>query len=683
MKPPCSIILFFNFTIAWCQDFTKKDFDPVHLVDEIFSSQNLNIDYQDLYEDYLQLLSNPVDLNEVTSEQLRLLYILNEEQINAFLTYRQEAGPIVSEYELQQIYDKDTFEKIAPFVTVRQPEMLTKNIFRRILSEPNNYLLLRWGRTLENQQGYTSQATPSTRYVGSPDHFYARFRSSRAADYSLGFTLKKDAGESMQWNPATQYYGFDYISFHVQTMNKGRVKNLIVGDYQAQFGQGVALGSFFGIGKNAEAVTTLRRPNLGFLPYTSLYEAGYFRGAAISYTLTKKLTGHALLSHRGRDGNLHQDTLSSSADYLSSISYTGLHRTSTELANHNAISEFNTAAVLQFKDRSLDAGLIFHHTLFGAPLIHNTSPYNQYYFNGKTNSNAGAYLNYSFKNSTFFSEFTQTLNSGNAVVAGILSSLTSQLDMSLSYRRFEKNFYSFYSNAISESSVPQNETGIYWGWKYVFNKKYWLSGYVDLFSFPWLRYRNYAPSSEGSEWLMRFNYKPTKNVVIFIQSRQETKPRNTGADHNLFLTATGTKQSYWINCDYATDLHLAFRTRLQFSSYSLNGKNTQGMVILQDVTYQIKKIALSGRYALFETDDYDNRLYVFEHDAYLTFNFPAYYGKGIRQYVLLQYQVNSKVDIWVRWSQTHYLNQEKISSGGDTILGDSKNDVKFQARIKF
>ncbi|MBS1487057.1 MAG: helix-hairpin-helix domain-containing protein [Bacteroidetes bacterium] len=683
MKSHCSIILFFNFTIAWCQDFAKKDFDPVHLVDEIFSSQDMNLDYQDLYEDYLQLLSNPIDLNEVTGEQLRLLYILKEDQINTFLTYRDEAGPFLSEYELQQIFDKETFEKITPFVTVRDQSQLAKNIFKRIGTEANSYLLLRWGRTLENQQGYSSQATPANRYLGSPDNFYMRFRASRPADFSVGFTVKKDAGESVLWNASTKYYGFDFISFHVQAANKGHVKNLVLGDYQAQFGQGIALGSYFGIGKNAEAVITLRRPNLGFLPYTSLYEAGYFRGAALSYSLSNKMVLHTLLSHRGRDGNLRQDTTSSAADYLSSISYTGLHRTSTELINRNAVTESNLATILQWKDRYLDAGLLFHYTQFSIPLIHPAAAYNQYYFNGNSNANTGAYLNYNFKNISFFSEFTQTLNSGKAIVAGVLSSLSPQLDVSLSYRQFNKNFYSFYSNAISEGSIPQNETGVYWGWKYQFNKKYWMSGYVDLFSFPWLRYRNYLPATEGSEWLLRFNYKPSKNVMFFIQSRQETKPRNTGANNNLYLATAGTKQNYWINCDYATDVRLSFRSRLQFSSYSLAGKVTYGMVILQDITYQMRRLSLSGRYAIFDTDDYDNRQYVFEHDAYLTFNFPAYYGKGARLYLLLQCQVSSKIDVWIRWGQTHYLNQSRIGSGGDTITGDSKNDVKFQARIKF
>jgi len=670
------------FSNLQAQDYPRKDINPGNLVDEIFAIQDLDINYQDLYENYLQLISNPFDLNKVTEEQLRALYILSLDQIISILKYRSDVGSFISVYELQTILDRKTFLKIIPFVIVPDAtQSFNRNIFKRIASEQNNYLLLRWGRTTEPQQGYSEKATPSNRYTGSADNFYARFRTSRAGDFSLGFTMKKDAGETISWNPSKKYYGFDYLSFHIQTLNKGKIKNLIIGDYQAQFGQGITLGSVFGIGKNGEAVNTMRRPNLGFMPYTSIYEAGFFRGAAVSYSLSKNVTLHSMASARGRDGSLQQDTISS-AEYLSLISYTGLHRTAKELANRNAITESNFASVFQFKKRSLDAGLIFHHTQFSFPLLHTSSPYNQFVFNGTANTNAGAYINYSVSNYSFFSEFSQTINHGKSVVAGILTSLTPQLDVSLVYRKFDKNFYSFYSNVVAESSVPQNESGMYWGWKYSFNKKYSFAGYFDLFSFPWLRYRSYSPS-DGSEWLVRFNFHPSKTVSLFLQMREESKQRNTGVVNNLYLTDQGTKRNYWINCDYSANERLSFRTRAQFSSYSITDKVTHGMALIQDVTYALGRFSVTGRYAMFDTDDYDNRLYAYESDAWLSFSFPPYYGKGIRNYVLLQYRLTHKIDVWVRWGHTRYTDRTTIGSGGEIITGDTRNDVKLQARIRF
>jgi hypothetical protein len=268
------------------------------------------------------------------------------------------------------------------------------------------------------------------------------------------------------------------------------------------------------------------------------------------------------------------------------------------------------------------------------------------------------------------------------MVVGMLGSLTSKLETSLVYRKFDKNFYSFYSNAIAENSIPQNEEGIYWGLKYSFDKKISVAGYVDLFTFPWLKYRSYSPS-DGSEWLARFNWRPSKTVYLFAQMREETKQRNLSEPGNLYTTGNGTKRSYWINCDYSANTRLSFRTRLQMSDYQIGNSFTKGMVLLQDVSYDFRKFSITTRFAIFDTDDYDNRLYVYERDAWLSFSFPAYYGKGTRQFILLQYKLTSQIDVWLRWANTTYLNQEIIGSGGDVIHGNSRNDVKFQARIRF
>src|SRR6478736_2008510 len=97
--------LVFFVAIATCfdslaQDYPRKDINPANLADEIFAVQDLDINYQDLYENYLQLISNPFDLNKVTEEQLHSLYILSQDQITSILKYRSEVGPFISVSEL-------------------------------------------------------------------------------------------------------------------------------------------------------------------------------------------------------------------------------------------------------------------------------------------------------------------------------------------------------------------------------------------------------------------------------------------------------------------------------------------------------------------------------------------------------------------------------------------------------
>ncbi len=658
--------------------------DFERLVDEIFAIQDEDINYEDLYENLTQLYSNQADLNVITEEQLRSIFILNELQIQSFLAYRIEAGPFISIYELQNIngFTEEVIQRFVPFVTVRDAALtFNKSLLKRILEEKNNYLVLRYDRTLEEKKGYKDDSPPLSKYIGSPDRLYARFQTRIAGDFSLGFTAEKDAGEQLIWSADKKQYGADFISYHAQVLNKGKIKNLILGDYQAQFGQGLVLGSAFGIGKNSEAVITVRKGNLGFLPYSSVYEARFLRGAAVSYSLSKQLTLHGMISSRWRDGNIKQDTLEGDIDLVSSLQLTGLHRTPGELANRKTVLEKNIAGVLNYKHKNFETGALIHFTHFNAQLNPTPSLYNQFYFKGTNHTNAGLFVNYHWNNFAFFSEMGHSLNRGTGTILGIVVSITPAFDISLLYRKFDRNFISFYSNALSENTTPQNETGMYWGWKYVFNKKYSLSGYFDLFRFPWLRYRNYTPS-EGSEWLLRLNYKPTKSISMFLQLREETKVRNSSTDNNLFLTQPGTKRNYWINIDYKVASHLTFKTRAQFSTYSIGGNSSGGMILLQDITWNSGKFSISGRYALFDTDDYDNRLYVYEKDVWMAFSFPAYYGIGVRNYLLLQYSISKNADIWMRWAHVRFTDRTTIGSGSETIEGNIRNDVKFQVRIR-
>lgn len=667
---------------TYAQAIPQKTVTLEKLADEIFPVQDLDLNYEELYENLAQILANPLDLNRATPDELRALFILSEKQLEQFIRYREEEGPFLSVYELQVIaeFTPELIERLMPFVKVIDSSaQLNKSLLYRILHEENNYFIYRHERTLEEKRGYREDVDSSQHYAGSPDKIYARFRIMHTGDFSLGFTAEKDAGERFNLKPSNNRFGADYISFHAQVLHKGRIKNLIVGDYQAQFGQGLLLGGGFGMGKGSESITTIRRSNLGFLPYASLNEFGFFRGAAVTTTITKNLSLNSFISNLNRDGNVSADGPQDISS-LSSFSLTGFHRTPKENLTRKNIREMNYGGVLNYKTKSLDAGAMIHQTNFDFPLSRTPTPYNQFSFQGNRNTNAGVFLNYTLNNFTFFSEGAQTFQHGNAFIIGALGSLSTQFDMSFLYRKFDKDFYSFYSNAVSESVLPQNESGMYWGWKYTVSKKYSLSGYVDLFRFPWLRYRGYAPS-DGNEWMLRFNYQPSKTIALFFQMREESKIRNSGTPTNLYEAGNGVKRNYWINCDYQAG-NFSLKTRAQFSTYELNHNATTGFALIQDVNFDLKRFSLSTRYALFDCDDYDNRQYVYERDVWLAYSFPAYIGTGLRNYVMIQYKLTSKIDIWLRWAHTRYTDRDVIGSGSETIDGNTKNDLKFQGRIK-
>jgi len=665
------------------QEYPKKEVDLEILADQLFGFQDLDLNYQELYENIALLLSNRINLNKANAEELRFLNLLSEYQVQNLLQYRQENGALLSVYELQAVpgFDLPIITKIIPFVIV-DDATAEGSLWKRIREEENNYLIVRYDKTFETKSGFKESSSDQTRFRGDENEMYVRFRTSRPGDFSLGFTLEKDAGEEISWNNDQRQYGFDFYSFHAQVQNKGKLKNLIVGDYQTQFAQGLLLGGSFGYGKGSETVTTIRRSNLGFLPYTSVNEVGYKRGAAVTYQLHPQVFLSSFYSNTWRDASVNSDTLEEVS--VSSFQATGLHRNESELINRQQIQEQNYGAVLNFRKNSRDAGIIFNAIDFSLPIDRNPRPYNQFTFSGQHVNNIGAFFNYTLYNITFFSEAAKTISEGYGLTAGMLGSITTKLDIALHVRHYQRNFQSLYSNAFAESSQSQNESGIYWGWKYSWNRKFSASGYADLFSFPWLRYRSYTPS-EGYEWLLRFNYQPSKNVLIYLQAREESKVRNVSDEQpgNQYLTAEGIKRSYWINCDYGLTQKLKLKTRAQFSAFEIDGVFTRGMALIQDISMDFGRLTITGRYALFDTDDYDNRQYVYERDVWLAYALPAYSGVGVRNYVLAEYTVNKHLSFWIRYARTRYTDRNEIGSGADAIEGDTKNDIRIQMRVKF
>jgi len=107
------------------------------------------------------------------------------------------------------------------------------------------------------------------------------------------------------------------------------------------------------------------------------------------------------------------------------------------------------------------------------------------------------------------------------------------------------------------------------------------------------------------------------------------------------------------------------------------------MLITQDLLWKPKSspLDLALRYALFDTDGYDTRIYSFENNALYVFAVPAYYYQGSRAYILLRYSFLKHCDLWVRYGVFFYNNRFVISSGAEQINGSRKSDLVIQLRI--
>lgn len=685
--------LFSLSTSIFAQTPPRREIDIQQFVQALFPVPSEDINYSDLFESLFQLYANPRDLNTATRDELAATYILSESQLDAFMDYRATFGPLLSLYELQAIpgFDLPTIRRLLPFVTVQTRQLSLRESLR---NPTQNFLLLRAERLLEQQKGFSEIDTTSrsrSRYAGGPYQTYVRYRYARIGAYSFGFTAEKDAGEVLSWQPQRQVFGGDFTSFHAQIMNRGRLKNLIVGDFQMSAGQGLVMAAGFALGKGTETIWTTYRATLGLRPYTSVLEAGFFRGAAATINVRKNLDITIFGSATRRDASLSDLADGPEGTVISSLLTAGLHRTSSERDKQGLIPEKNMGAhaLYTFPNQSGKIGVTALYTHFGGSLQKRDLPYNTFEFRGKQNLTVGLHGDYHWQNFHFFGEGARSQSGGLGGVGGLIATLSKALDFTFQIRHYDRDFHTFYGNPITEGSRPINESGTYFGLRYKPNKRWQFSGFYDRFSFPWLKYQVNAPS-DGNDRLLHIRYTPNKRFTAFALFHEEHKMRNlptarlSGPKTPLPTIATTIRRTAVLQAEYDVPLKFAVRTRVQGGNYTYVGTSpSQGITIIQDVTWRFSKLELSGRMAFFATDDYDSRQYVYEKDVLYAFSLPAYYDRGTRHYVMLRYAMSRNLRIWLRWSQTRFSNTELISSGLGEIQGNTRSEAKAQVMYTF
>jgi len=655
------------------------------------NAEDEEIDYTTLFDDLIFLLNRPINLNNCTKDDLSTLPILNEIQINNLLAHIEDNGKLITIYELQSIdgFDLKTINNILPFVKVtRDFEALNVNL-KEVLKNGKHELFLRSQLILEDQKGFSPidsadlAANPNSRYLGSKLKLYTRYRFKYGRNISIGFTAEKDAGE--EFFNGSQEQGYDYMSAHIFAKDLGVVKRLAIGDYQVQLGQGLTMWSGLAFGKSAQVMNIKKTAQI-IKPYTSVDENLFMRGAAATIVI-KKLEFTGFYSKKKIDANISvADTSSQEVIEVTSFQQTGLHATPSELEDKDAIDEEIWGGNIAYKSRKFSTGVSVARAVYSANLNRNLQEYSQFDFSSDENYNYGLDYSYVFKNVNLFGEVSRSKNGGMAYINGAIVSLDPRLSVSIFHRHYDRNFQNLFSNAIGESSRNVNENGLYVGATSKINGRWTLSAYYDVFQFPWLRYRTDAPSI-GSEWLVQLNYRPSRKTEMYLRARRELKDENaTGITEGINYLVDRRRTYLRYHTSFSLSDAVKLKSRVEVSEYVLGENDPEkGFLVYQDVSYKMTALPLtfSFRFAMFETDTYNARMYVYETDVLYAFSIPAYYYRGSRMYIMARVGLWKRLDIWLRYSQTYYDDRSVISSGLPEIQGNTKSEVKAQLRIKF
>lgn len=678
-------ISFFLFSFAiFAQEGSKSAQEAVEkLIEEIASNTDEELDYTTIYEELTQYYNDPLNLNSATKEELDKLQALNDFQINSLINYRTKFGSLLSLYELQLVYgfDVEDIKKIAPFITVEAVKTNNKLNLARALDYGSNQLFIKSQRVIEQQKGYLPETTNG--YLGSPYKIYTRYKFQYKNQISAGFTAEKDPGE--EFFKGTQKNGFDYYSGHLQINNLGIFKAICLGDYQVGFGQGLVINSGMSYSKSSY-VMNIKKKGQGIKKYSSADENLFMRGAGTTLRF-KNLDLSVFYSQKKIDANISvQDTASEEVIEVSSFLNTGYHTTISELADKHAIQENVMGGNLTFNQEKYNIGLTFINYFFDANLSKNLKPYQTFDFIGNKNSNLGFNYQFVIKGINFFGEIAASQNKAIAYLNGAVMYIAPQVSVSVLQRNYSRDYQSYYGKAFAEGTSNSNEKGLYIGTEILPYQKFKLSAYIDTYKFQWLKFNVNSPSS-GVDYFAQLDYSMSRNVQMYLKFKNEIKSENSSLDStglNNLTNIANTSIRYHIS--YQLSKTISMKDRIEFKFYNnYQNTNDQGYLIYHDINYKPLELplTLSFRYAMFETDSYDTRLYAYESDILYAFSIPAYYSKGTRTYITLKYSVTDKIDLWLNYGQFYYSDKNIISSGLTEIQGSHKSEVKAQIRIKF
>lgn len=648
-------------------------------------------DYTTLFDNLTYYYEKKLNLNQADAEELSSLMLLSDFQINSLLDHIDRYGKLISIYELQAIegFDLSTIRTIEPFVRVSAELDALHISFKDLFRNAKHELFVRHQRILEEQEGYSPiedtllAENPNRRYLGSKDKIFTRYRFKYRTNISVGFTAEKDAGE--EFFKGSQPNGYDFYSAHAYIKGIGKIKALAIGDYQLQLGQGLTFWSGLALRKSFD-VMNMKKNAPGIRPYTSVNENLFLRGGAATVGLGDfNVTG--FYSRKGIDANISTESvLDNEEAEASSFLQSGFHRTPNELEDKNSIGETHYGGNVNFKRRKFQIGATAVQSDYSVRLNPRPSTYNQFYFSGNSNLLLGADYSMVLRNFNLFGEVARSESGGMAFLQGALISLDPRLAVSLFYRNYERDYQSLHSNAIRESSRTQNEEGIFMGMQFKATSRLTFYTYFDRFEFPWLRFAVSAPSS-GYDFLGQANYNISKKIKMYFRYRHREKPRDTRADiDDIDFLVFQSRETIRYDITYQLNDALRFRNRIELADYRLADQDPdRGFMVLQDVTYKplSSPIAITARYALFDTESWDSRIYAYENDVLYAYSIPAYYRKGSRAYFMLRWTTNKHIDIWLRYAQYLYNNTDVIGSGLEEIQGRRRSEIKAQLRLRF
>lgn len=635
--------------------------DAEDLEEKILDSYTESSDATQISEDLDYYLHNPVDINTASQSELERVPGLPPFLAKAIVDYRKR-NVFLSVRDLIKVpgLTREVFVQFKDFVTVRgQVSEKRYDVAYRHRAK----------RNIEQTQNFRND-----KYEGNIYQIYQRinatyqsFFSDPQAQIRAGAVLEKDPGER-KLN--------DHQVGFIEIRQFPYLRKAVVGNYQLEFGQALALWSPSGMSKSSETIQSVKKKGRGISAYNYATENAGFFGAAAQFDLNsvralKNIDLTGFYSYKQLDASFNPNGT------VNSILTDGLHRDSSELSKKNYLLETVEGVNMDYRFGSSRIGLTFYAQQFDRRFVANDSIRNRYHFTGAENTVISFHHDIFWGPVNFFGEAAKDKNNRWAYNSGV-QGYGPKIEWVIFYRNYAKDFQSLHGYAFGEQNgKTQNEEGVYTGVKFKPRRGTTLQAYYDIFRYPWRSFDVPKPVT-GDDFLIKLEQRIWRRTEAEVQFKNERKDRAVKI-LDIFgreITVVEKEIVQRLRCQWDVQIagEVRLRSRVERSWYRMDGipgSKESGILFYEDIRTVLRKnLTLYGRLSFFDTHSFNTAIYEYENDLEGVFTNTAFSGKGKRWYLMLKYAWNKNIRIGMKYWELYRDDLDRIGSGGDAIDGN-------------
>lgn len=565
----------------------------------------------DEVEKFTELASRPLNINTAPLGKLLSTGLFSRYQAASVVDYRNRNGDILSLAELAAVdgIGESYARLLEPFLDF------------------SSYALPGMSSGQSRTFGHSAVMKASSRAEIPPGP-----SGNAGLEYSYGMKYRFCVNDMLEAAVTCRApYGGDMFppeasSFYMAYYGRGALGKIVLGDFNARFGQGLAMWSGFSMSGAPSPGAFSKRPS-GISPYWSYSGEGSHRGIAADFA-----AGDFLFSvFTAVTGTRELISGSKNADVTvvpgANLAWNGLD-------GQASVSWVSTSRTLYGRGKYA----VPDPSAEGAAFIES--------------SVVAADFSYSYKGTDFFSEAACDIPSmAVAVLAGCRFRPSDNIMLAAGARYYPENYESAYSGAMRSSSSCSNEYGA------TFSGEFSAGDYVQIkgksgFGSSELRHRGefsidaaYWPSpkygTDGPSGQLKAvaAYSWRISPSFSLQMKVSEKMRTYG---NRFRTD--------VRCDMKY-ISGAISASIRFNV--LNCKET-GLLSYAEAGYAPERYSVYLRGGVFRVDNWDDRIYAYERDAPGNFSVPSFYGRGFWLSAVAGMKLAFRIRLYLRASYTGY-----------------------------